>query len=114
MGKGSELLKQRWLGRKDEEDREQKEKKLVKSMDSLVELSRHSILSKLNGSKNFEEYVTSEEKKDILKIMEFKSIKEIEAVFDISAQTISNCFHGLIKPRGMLKNCSIFQSIKDF
>ena len=55
---------------------------------------------------------TNQEKKDILKIMEFKSIKEIEAVFDIPAQTISNCFHGLIKPRGMLKNCMIFQSIK--
>ena len=55
---------------------------------------------------------TSEEKKDILKIMEFRSINEISAVFDIPAQTISNCFHGLIKPRGMLKNCMIFQSVK--
>lgn len=55
----------------------------------------------------------SHEKTNIIKIMEFKSVREIEAVFDIPAQTISNCFHGLIKPRGMLKNCSIFQSIKD-
>lgn len=55
----------------------------------------------------------SHEKKNIIKIMEFKSVREIEAVFDIPAQTISNCFHGLIKPRGMLKNCMIFQSIKD-
>lgn len=55
---------------------------------------------------------TSEEKKDILKIMEFRSINEISAVFDIPSQTISNCFHGLIKPRGMLKNCMIFQSVK--
>lgn len=55
---------------------------------------------------------TSEEKKDILKIMEFRSISEISLVFDIPAQTISNCFHGLIRPRGMLKNCMIFQSIK--
>jgi len=55
---------------------------------------------------------TSEEKKDILKIMEFRSINEISVVFDIPSQTISNCFHGLIKPRGMLKNCMIFQSVK--
>ena len=55
---------------------------------------------------------TSEEKKDILKIMEFRSINEISVVFDIPSQTISNCFHGLIKPRGMLKNCIIFQSVK--
>lgn len=55
----------------------------------------------------------SHEKRNIIKIMEFKSVREIEEVFDIPAQTISNCFHGLIKPRGMLKNCSIFQSIKD-
>ena len=55
---------------------------------------------------------TSEEKKDIFKIMEFRSIKDMERVFDIPAQTISNCFHGLIKPRGMLKNCIIFQAVK--
>ena len=55
---------------------------------------------------------TSEEKKDILKVMEFRSINEISVVFDIPSQTISNCFHGLIKPRGMLKNCMIFQSVK--
>ena len=55
---------------------------------------------------------TREEKKYILKIMEFRSINEISVVFDIPSQTISNCFHGLIKPRGMLKNCMIFQSVK--
>ena len=55
---------------------------------------------------------TSEDKKDIFKIMEFRSINEISVVFDIPSQTISNCFHGLIKPRGMLKNCIIFQSVK--
>lgn len=56
---------------------------------------------------------TDESKTDILKIMEFRSVKEIEEVFNIPSQTISNCFHGLIKPRGMLKNCAIFQTIKN-
>ncbi len=52
------------------------------------------------------------EKINILKIMEFRSVIEISEVFDVPAQTISNCFHGLIKPRGILKNLVIFQSYK--
>tara|TARA_R110000744_G_scaffold169809_2_gene287847 strand:- start:269 stop:478 length:210 start_codon:yes stop_codon:yes gene_type:complete len=56
----------------------------------------------------------SEEKTNIFKIMEFRSVNDISFCFDVPAQTISNCFHGLIKPRGILKNCVIFQSINNF
>lgn len=52
------------------------------------------------------------EKKNILKIMEFRSVNDISYVLGLPSQTISNCFHGLIKPRGILKNCVIFQSFK--
>ena len=53
----------------------------------------------------------NEEKSDLLKIMEFRTIKEIAYVIDIESQTISNTFHGLIKPRGILKKCSLYQKI---
>ena len=52
-----------------------------------------------------------EEKNEIFKIMEFKTIKEISFVLDMEPQIISNWFHGLINPRGILKRCSLFQSI---
>ena len=52
-----------------------------------------------------------EEKNEIFKIMEFKTIKEISFVLDMEPQIISNWFHGLINPRGIIKRCSLFQSI---
>tara|TARA_R110000787_G_scaffold25228_1_gene70942 strand:+ start:846 stop:1055 length:210 start_codon:yes stop_codon:yes gene_type:complete len=54
----------------------------------------------------------SEEKKNILKIMEFRSVKDISYVLDVEPQVISNFFHGLIKPRGILKNCVLYQSAR--
>ena len=60
----SKLLKSRWLGRKEVRDKVKEEERFVKSMDSLVELARHSITSNLNGSKNFEEYVENQIKKE--------------------------------------------------
>jgi len=60
----SKLLKSRWLGRKEVRDKVKEEERFVKSMDSLVELARHSITSNLNGSKNFEEYVETQIKKE--------------------------------------------------
>ena len=44
--------------------------------------------------------------------MEFKSIKDVGYVLNIEPQVISNFFHGLIKPRGILNNCVLYQSIK--
>ena len=52
-----------------------------------------------------------EEKKQLFKIMEFKTIRELSQVLNIEAQIISNWFHGLINPRGILKSCLLFQSI---
>tara|TARA_R110002051_G_scaffold274670_1_gene335374 strand:+ start:56 stop:259 length:204 start_codon:yes stop_codon:yes gene_type:complete len=53
----------------------------------------------------------NEKKGDLLKIMEFKTIKEISYVLDVHHCVISNWFHGLIHPRGILKNCVLYQSI---
>ena len=52
-----------------------------------------------------------EEKKQLFKIMEFETIRELSEVLNIEAQIISNWFHGLINPRGILKSCLLFQSI---
>ena len=51
------------------------------------------------------------EKKELLKIMEFKTIKEISFVLNMDSSIISNWFHGLIHPRGILKNCVLHQSV---
>jgi len=50
-------------------------------------------------------------KKEIFKIMEFKTIKELSYVIGVSPTIISNWYHGLINPRGVLKNCTLVQSI---
>tara|TARA_Y100000593_G_C4315908_1_gene340869 strand:- start:1607 stop:1810 length:204 start_codon:yes stop_codon:yes gene_type:complete len=51
------------------------------------------------------------EKREIFKIMEFKTIKDIAFVLDIDAPIISNWYHKLILPRGILHNCVLHQSI---
>ncbi len=53
----------------------------------------------------------NEEKSQLFKIMEFRTIKELSMVLNIEPQIISNWFHGLINPRGILKNCLLLQSI---
>tara|TARA_R100001591_G_scaffold18888_1_gene25575 strand:- start:1298 stop:1501 length:204 start_codon:yes stop_codon:yes gene_type:complete len=53
----------------------------------------------------------NQEKRDLLKIMEFKTIKDVAFVLDVSPSIISNWFHGLINPRGILKNCVLHQSV---
>jgi len=52
-----------------------------------------------------------EQKADLFKIMEFKTIKELGYVIDVETSIISNWFHGLINPRGILKNCALYQTI---
>ena len=52
----------------------------------------------------------SEDKKELLKIMEFKTIRDIGYVLDLEPQLISNWFHGLINPRGILKSCVLYQT----
>ena len=53
-----------------------------------------------------------ERKSEIFKIMEFKSIREISYVLDIERQIISNFFHRLILPRGILRNVVLYQSVQ--
>ena len=52
-----------------------------------------------------------EDKRELFKIMEFKTIKELSYVVSIEPQTISNWFHGLINARGILKKCVLHQTI---
>jgi len=49
--------------------------------------------------------------KELLKIMEFKTIKDISFVLDIKPQTISNWYHKLINPRGILINCVLYHTV---
>jgi len=53
----------------------------------------------------------TEEKKEIFKIMKFDTISEMSEVVQLKPAILSNFFHGLIKPRGILKYCNIYQSI---
>ena len=52
-----------------------------------------------------------EDKRELCKIMEFKTVKEIGYVMNIEPPIISNLFHGLINPRGILKKCALYQTI---
>ena len=52
-----------------------------------------------------------EGKKQLFKIMEFKTIKDLSYVLNIDSSIISNWYHGLINPRGILKNSTLVQSI---
>ena len=51
------------------------------------------------------------EKRELLKIMEFKTIKQVSFVLGVNASVISNWYHGLIHPRGILKSCVLQQSV---
>tara|TARA_R110000851_G_scaffold157452_1_gene300316 strand:+ start:47 stop:250 length:204 start_codon:yes stop_codon:yes gene_type:complete len=53
----------------------------------------------------------NDEKRDLVKILEFKTIKDVAFVLDIDSSIISNWYHNLIHPRGILKNCVLFQTI---
>ena len=48
----------------------------------------------------------TEEKKDIV-----NTISEMSYVLKLESNVLSNFFHSLIKPRGILKYCNIYQSI---
>ena len=51
------------------------------------------------------------DKKELFKIMEFKTIKDLSYVLGIEPTIISNWYHGLINPRGILKQCMLVQSV---
>ena len=52
-----------------------------------------------------------EEKTEIFKVMKFNTISEMSNCIQLKPNILSNYFHGLIKPRGVLKYCMIYQSI---
>eukprot|EP01051_Picozoa_sp_SAG22_P022464 SAG22_NODE_5389_length_1023_cov_1.047619_1_plen_68_part_00 len=52
-----------------------------------------------------------EEHTDLIKVMEFTTIKDCSYVLEIDSQGISNYLHGLIKPRVVLKYCVLYQSV---
>tara|TARA_R110000823_G_scaffold197614_6_gene328784 strand:+ start:319 stop:516 length:198 start_codon:yes stop_codon:yes gene_type:complete len=49
------------------------------------------------------------EKTDLWKIMEFNTIKDISYILNMKQQEISNFYHKLIKERGNLRYCVIYQ-----
>ena len=53
------------------------------------------------------------DRKDLIKQISFNSIKEISYVSGLKPQTISNYYHNLIKPRGILKYCILYQEKTD-
>tara|TARA_R100000541_G_scaffold36857_2_gene44887 strand:+ start:12 stop:215 length:204 start_codon:yes stop_codon:yes gene_type:complete len=55
---------------------------------------------------------TDLEKQQLFKVLDFQSIKEIGYILDIKPQIISNYYHNLIKERGILKYCVIYQVSK--
>ena len=55
---------------------------------------------------------TDLEKQQLFKVLDFQSIKEIGYILNMKPQIISNYYHNLIKERGILKYCIIYQVSK--
>lgn len=53
------------------------------------------------------------ERSELLKIMDFNTIKEVSYVLNMRQQDISNYYHNLIKERGPLKYCYLYQVSKN-
>lgn len=53
---------------------------------------------------------TDKEKKEIFKVLECKTIKEVAYLLDLEPQVVSNYYHNLINERGNLKYCVLYQS----
>lgn len=51
----------------------------------------------------------STDRKELIKSFTLSSIKEVEYITGVKSQTISNFYHNLIKPRGILKYCILYQ-----
>ena len=55
------------------------------------------------------EIFTNEEKHTLLKEYAFSIVAKIAYELDVKPTTISNFYHNLIKPRGILHNVNIYQ-----
>ena len=61
--------------------------------------------------KNFWYVYLFDNNNEIIKIMKFNTIAEMSYVLGEKPSVLSSYFHGLIKSRGVLKYCKIYQSI---
>ena len=55
------------------------------------------------------EIFTNDTKQCLLKEYAFATVVEIAYVLDLKPSTVSNFYHKLIKPRGILHNVNIYQ-----
>jgi hypothetical protein len=53
---------------------------------------------------------TDTDKKEVYKILELNTIKQVSYLLQQPPQTISNYYHKLIKARGNLRYCELLQS----
>ena len=49
----------------------------------------------------------SEKRDQILTVHRFSTIRAIAAVIQENPSHISNCYHGLVKPRGRMRYCTV-------
>ena len=56
----------------------------------------------------------NKERTELFKVMDFNTIKDVAYVLGERPQTISNYYHNLIKERGLLKYCYLYQVSKNF
>lgn len=50
------------------------------------------------------------DKTELYKVMKFDKIKDLAYVVGLEHTIVSNYFHNLIKPRGLLEYCYIYQT----
>lgn len=50
-----------------------------------------------------------EQRTSVVKVLSFYSVKEMSPVLNLPPQCISNYYHQLIKPRGVLKYVAMFK-----
>tara|TARA_R110002110_G_scaffold296713_4_gene510908 strand:- start:296 stop:481 length:186 start_codon:yes stop_codon:yes gene_type:complete len=55
-------------------------------------------------------FYSNENKSEVVKVLDFTTIKELSYCIETPTPTISNYYHKLIKPRGILKNIDIYKS----
>jgi len=53
------------------------------------------------------------ERTDLIKIMDFNTVKDISYILGMKPQEISNYYHQLIKERGPLRYCYLYQVSKN-
>ena len=44
----------------------------------------------------------------VVKVMRFDTMKQMAYILDVSAQKLSNIYHGLVKPKGLAKYVIIY------